>query len=85
MATEHIVDDKIQIRTMEPEDISAILEIDRKIVGIQRAVTCQDLITGDLGGELDLSFVAETGGQAIRFILARHAYLGDPVIEVGLI
>lgn len=85
MTAEQTNQDKVRIRPMEPEDISVVLEIDRKISGVQRAITYKDLITGDLGGELDLSFVAEIGGQVTGFILARHAYLGEPVIEVGLI
>ncbi|GAI08300.1 unnamed protein product [marine sediment metagenome] len=43
------------------------------------------MITGDLGGVLDLSFVAEVDGQVAGFILARRAYVGEPVTEVGLI
>ena len=70
----------ITIRPMEPEDIDTILEIDRKISGQQRAITYADLITGDLGGELDLSFVAEVSGKVGGFILARHAYIGEPVV-----
>ena len=76
---------KIRIRPMEPEDIDSVLVIDRKISGMRRAVTYTDLITGDLGGVLDLSFVAEVDGQVTGFILARRAYVGEPVIEVGLI
>jgi len=70
---------------MEPEDIDPVLVIDRKISGVRRAVTYTDLITGDLGGVLDLSFVAEVDGQVAGFILARRAYVGEPVMEVGLI
>ncbi len=76
---------KIRIRPMEPEDIDSVLAIDRKISGVRRAVTYTDLITGDLGGVLDLSFVAEVDGQVAGFILARRAYVGEPVSEVGLI
>jgi len=76
---------KIRIRPMEPEDIDNVLVIDRKISGVRRAVTYTDLITGDLGGVLDLSFVAEVDGQVAGFILARLAYVGEPVMEVGLI
>ena len=32
---------KVKIRPMKPEDISGILEIDRKISGVTRAVTYQ--------------------------------------------
>ncbi len=76
---------KIRIRPMEPEDIDSVLAIDRKISGVRRAVTYTDLITGDLGGVLDLSFVAEVDGQVAGFILARRAYVGEPVTEVGLV
>ena len=76
---------KIRIRPMEPEDIDSVLAIDRKISGVRRAVTYTDLITGDLGGVLDLSFVAEVNGQVAGFILARRTYVGEPVAEVGLI
>ena len=75
----------VVIRPMEPEDIDAILAIDRKISGVRRAITYADLITGDLGGVIDLSFVAEINGQAAGFILARLAYAGEPVTEVGLV
>jgi len=70
---------------MEPEDIDSVLAIDRKITGVRRAITYTDLITGDLGGVLGLSFVAEVNGQVAGFILARRAYVGEPVTEVGLI
>ena len=84
MATEK-ANDKITIRPMEPEDIDAILEIDRKMSGKRRAVTYKDLISGDIGGDLDLSFIGEVGGQVVGFVLARYTYIGEPVIEVGLI
>ncbi|MFC1905575.1 GNAT family N-acetyltransferase [Chloroflexota bacterium] len=76
---------KVEIRPMEPEDINAILEIDRKISGVTRAVTYADLIAGDLGGELESSLVALVDDSVVGFILARHVYLGYPVIKVALI
>ncbi len=85
MTTIERKESKIRIRPMEPEDIDSVLAIDRKISGVRRAVTYTDLITGDLGGVLDLSFVAEVDGQVAGFILARRAYVGEPVTEVGLI
>ena len=85
MTTEQTTENKVRIRPMEPEDITTVLEIDRKISGVRRAITYSDLITGDLGGVLDLSFVAQVGDQVTGFILARHAYVGEPVIEAGLI
>jgi len=69
---------------MEPEDIDSVLAIDRKITGVRRAVTYTELITGDLGGVLGLSFVAEVDGEVRGFVLARRAYVGEPT-EVGLI
>ncbi len=75
---------KLRIRPMEYEDIDSILAIDRKITGVRRAVTYTELITGDLGGVLDLNLVAEVDGTVQGFILARRAYVGEPT-EVGLI
>jgi hypothetical protein len=34
----------VKIRPMEPEDISGILVVDRKISGVQRALTYRDLV-----------------------------------------
>ena len=75
---------KVRIRPMEHEDIDSVLAIDRKITGVRRAVTYTELITGDLGGVLTLSIVAEVDGTVQGFILARRAYIGEPK-EVGLI
>ena len=76
---------KVRVRPMEAMDLEAALAIDRKISGTRRAITYTDLFTGDLGGVLDLSFVAEVDGQIAGFILARRAYVGEPVAEVGLV
>jgi hypothetical protein len=35
---------KVKIRPMGPEDISGILVVDRKISGVQRAITYRDLV-----------------------------------------
>lgn len=74
----------VKIRPMEHEDIDSVLAIDRKITGKRRAITYTELITGDLGGVLALSLVAEVNGEVKGFILARRAYVGEPT-EVGLI
>ncbi len=75
---------KVRIRPMEHEDVDRVLAIDRKITGVRRAVTYTELITGDLGGVLALSLVAEVNGEVQGFILARRAYVGV-AMEVGLI
>jgi ribosomal protein S18 acetylase RimI-like enzyme len=76
---------KIRIRPMEHEDIDSVLAIDRKITGQRRAVTYTELITGDLGGVLALSIVAEVDGVVQGFLLARRVYVVAPPGEVGLI
>ncbi len=85
MTTEQQAEGKLRIRPMEHEDITDVLAIDRKITGMQRAVTYTDLITGDLGELLDISVVAEVSGQVVGFILARLMVVGEPPQETGLI
>jgi hypothetical protein len=46
---------KVKIRPMEPEDISGILEVDRKTSGKARALTYRDLVREALGGQIDMS------------------------------
>ena len=77
--------DEIIIRQMEIKDIGAVFEIDRKITGLKRATVHSDLISGDPGNTLDLSFIAEIGGEVVGFILARRAYVGEPVPVAGFI
>jgi hypothetical protein len=43
----------VEIRPMEPEDISGILVVDRKISGVQRALTYRDLVREAPGGQID--------------------------------
>ena len=78
-------EERMKIRPMEPEDIEAILTIDRKISGVKRALTYKDLFTGLTGGQIDLSFVAETNGQVIGFILALLTYVPERVTEACVI
>jgi ribosomal protein S18 acetylase RimI-like enzyme len=73
--------EKVQIRPMEPEDIDAIFAIDRKISGVQRAITYKDLIHGVIGGQIDRSFVAEINGQVVGFVLASLTYVAEQVTE----
>jgi len=80
----------ITIRAMANKDIDAVYEIDRKLTGEdrtltlteeERVVTLTDLITGSF----DLSFVAESEGRVVGFILAEHSHVGEPVVDAGLI
>ena len=71
----------VKIRRMVHSDINPILGIwwydipehDKKRLASQ------------LGGPLDLSFIAEFGGHLVGFILARLAYLGLPMTGVAVI
>lgn len=73
------------IRRMARSDIDAVLAIDRKISGGRGLITYKDMVAADPGGALDLSFVAEVGGQVVGFILARLTYVGVPFIEIAVI
>ncbi len=71
--------DELTFRPMEPEDVNAILSIDRKISGMQRAITYE--VNQIIGGNLALSFVAETEAQVIGFVLATLTCIPEEVIE----
>ena len=73
----------VRIRNMQVEDVDAILLIDRKISGIQRAITYSfDHI---LGGDFSLSFVAEENGNVIGFVFASLTYVPQEVTEACVI
>jgi len=76
---------KVKVRPMEPEDISVILEIDRKISGEQRAITYRDLLEEALGGQMDVSFVAEIDDKMVGFVLAYLTYVREKVTEACMI
>ncbi len=76
---------EVKIRPMEPEDINGILEVDRKISGMDRAVTYRDLVRKGLGGEVDMSFVAEVNNQLVGFILAYLTYVREELSEACVI
>jgi len=76
---------EVKIRPMEPEDIDGILEVDRKISGVQRAITYRDLVQEVLGGEVDMSFVAEVENQFVGFVLAYLTYVREQITEACVI
>jgi predicted N-acetyltransferase YhbS len=76
---------EVKIRSMEPEDISGILDVDRKISGVARALTYRDLVREALGGQIDMSFVAEVDGQFVGFIMATLTYVREQVSEACVI
>ncbi|HEY86697.1 MAG TPA: GNAT family N-acetyltransferase [Dehalococcoidia bacterium] len=76
----------VNIRRMARSDIDGVLALERKIGKGQSRITYRDMrTTTDPEGPLDLSFVSETEGQVIGFILARLAYVGIPFTEVCFI
>jgi len=85
MTSEKKTHDEMKVRSMEPGDISAVLEFDKRISETQRAITYDDPDNWDFGGDLEFSFVAEIGGQIVGIILARIANPGEPISGEGLI
>ena len=64
-------EEKIHIRKMTEEDIEGVLEVDRKIAGPDRATTYTMIPTNYVGGELDISVVAELDEEIVGFLLGR--------------
>ena len=75
----------VEIRPMEPEDISGILVVDRKISGVQRALTYRDLVREALRGQIDMSFVAEVDNHFVGFVMAYLTYVREQVSEACVI
>jgi len=73
------------IRPIEPDDLDAILDLDRRITGKERTPTYQDLINEVFGGEMGMSFVAEADGGVVGLVLARVGYVPERISEVCLI
>ncbi len=73
----------VRIRPMEVEDVDMILSIDKKITGVQRALTYPD--NNLIGGQFSLSFVAEDNNKVIGFVLASLTYVPEEVTEVCVI
>jgi len=62
-----------------------IFTIEREASLQERTVGYGDLITGGVGGLLELGFVAEVEGRVCGFILGRVTYVGEPATQVGSI
>ncbi len=75
----------IIIRRMTRADIDSVLQLDRKIGKGKSHITYKDMVSLDPGGVLDFSFVAESGGNVVGFILARLMYMGMPFSEFCVI
>ena len=63
-----------------------ILTVDRKAGHrVSRPTSYADMVTGDVAGMLEYSFVAEVGGRVRGFILGRVAHVGESENQVGLV
>ena len=62
---------EVNIREMKEEDIKAVLAIDRKITGQDRALTYTLIPMSFLGGQLAMSVVAEVEGKIVGFLFGQ--------------
>jgi ribosomal protein S18 acetylase RimI-like enzyme len=62
---------KVEIREIMEEDLEAILELDRKLIGKQRAITYRNPIGTYLGGDFGLSFVAVDNKKIVGFVMGQ--------------
>jgi len=75
----------VNIRPMTRSDIRAVLALDRKCSKERGVLSYSDMVTTDPGGPLDVSFVAEVGGNIIGFVIARLAYVMIPFTKVCML
>jgi predicted N-acetyltransferase YhbS len=76
---------EVKIRPMQSKDSGAIFDMERILAGGSMTIALINLVTEDIKESLDLSFIAEVNSQVVGFVLARHAYIGAPAVEVCLI
>lgn len=62
---------EIEIREITEDDLEAMLELDRKIVGKERSITYKNPIGNYIGGDFGLSFVALDGKKLVGFIMGQ--------------
>jgi len=75
----------VSIRPMTRNDIHAVLALDRKVGQVRGLLGHKGMATTDPGGLLDVSFVAEVGGNVIGFIISRLIYVMIPFTEVCIL
>jgi GNAT superfamily N-acetyltransferase len=75
----------VNIRPMMKGDIHAVLALDWKAGRTGSLLSYKDMVALNLGGSLDVSFVAEVGGKVIGFVITRLAYLMIPFTEVCIV
>ena len=64
--------DRIPVRAMQPEDLDALIAIDRDIVGRDRSLYFERKLADILlGSDVRVSLVAEMDGHPVGFIMAR--------------
>jgi ribosomal protein S18 acetylase RimI-like enzyme len=66
---------RMKIRGMKAEDLEGVLAIERETKGDSRAVTYAPVPDSCIGGEVDVSVVAEAEGKIVGFVLGR---VGSP-------
>ncbi len=75
----------VSIRPMTRSDIHAVLALDKRLSKTRGGLSYKDMAATDPEGPLDVSFVAEVGGNIIGFAIARLAYVMIPFTEVCML
>ena len=75
----------VSIRRMDENDIDAVLTLDRKISVERNLLTEHDIVASQLGGSLNLNFIAQIDDKVVGFIMSRLAYLMIPFTEMCII
>ena len=75
----------VNIRPMARSDIRAVLALDRKYSQARGVLSYSDMVTTDPEGPLDVSFVAEVGGDIVGFVIAHLAYVMIPFTKVCML
>lgn len=76
---------RVNIREMNEGDIDGVLAVDRKITAQDRALTYSTVPESFLGGQIDMSVVAEIEDVIVGFLLGRVVDSPFDPVDIALI
>ncbi len=76
---------QVKLREMNEDDIEEVLAIDRRITGYDRSATYASVPRSFLGGQLNMSVVAEADERVVGFVFGQMVKLPYEQLDIALL